>query len=513
MTAPIACFVMSGGIGSRLWPLSREDNPKQFHDLAGDGSMLMSTVRRSLARSEGHSSVYLIGSERHAARVREELTTIDLRGGQAVFEPVGRNTAPAVALAAQIVLDREGDGLCLVMPSDHVIETTDQFWQTVERGVSAAEAGRIVVFGIRPTAPETGFGYIEAGEGEGAVHDVDRFVEKPDQATARDYLEAGNFFWNAGIFLFRASVMRDAFLAHRPAMWSQVEQAYSARRQEGEALFLPERIYATIEEDSIDYAIMERFDRIALVEALFRWNDLGSWSALLEVAPTDDRGNVITGDVLAIDCDHCYLRSQGRLVSAVGLKDTAVIATSDAIFVAPVAESQNVKNVVLELERSGRLEARFTPAPDNVIEAGAHRRRVRRWLFDETLPLWSDKGVDRVHGGFHESLTFAAESTVRDKRMRTMARQTYAFCVAHGEGWDGPASELIDHGIAFMKRGRTERGGWSAVLSPEGLIVDPTENFYDTAFVLFALAHAHGCGHPDALSLGQQTFEFLGNPS
>ncbi|OXS99403.1 mannose-1-phosphate guanylyltransferase [Notoacmeibacter marinus] len=510
MNAPIACFVMSGGIGSRLWPLSREDNPKQFHDLAGNGSMLMSTVRRSLARTAGSSSVYLIGSERHAARVADELAAVDLRGGQAVFEPVGRNTAPAVALAAQIVLDGEEDGLCLVMPSDHVIETTEQFWQTVEDGVDAAESGQIVVFGIRPTAPETGFGYIEVGDfGTGAARNVKRFVEKPDEATAKTYLANGNFFWNAGIFLFRASVMREAFETHRPKMWADVARAYGRRRAQDGALYLPEEIYETIEDDSIDYAIMERFDRIALVEAGFRWNDLGSWSALLDVAATDDRGNVVAGDVIAIDCDHCYLRSQGRLVSAVGLKDTAVIATADAIFVAPVSESQNVKTVVSELERSGRLEARFTPTPDRVIEAGAHRRRVRQWLFEETLPLWSHQGVDRRHGGFHESLTFDGEPTGKNKRMRTMARQTYAFCVAHGEGWDGPAADLIDHGIAFMKRGRTDRGGWCAVLAPDGTVVDPTEDFYDTAFVLFALAHAHRCGHPDAFALGQETFAFV----
>ena len=510
MTAPIACFVMSGGIGSRLWPLSREDNPKQFHDLAGEGSMLMSTVRRSGARSAGPSSVYLIGSERHASRVRDELATVDLGGGSAIFEPVGRNTAPAVALAAQMVLDRHGDGLCLVMPSDHVIETTEQFWQTVEMGVPAAEDGQIVVFGIRPTTPETGFGYIEVDDTQdGTVHEVSRFVEKPDEPTAKSYLEAGNFFWNAGIFLFQASVMHEAFQAHRPKMWEDVATAYRDRREEKEAIFLPEDIYESIEDDSIDYAIMERFERIALVEARFRWNDLGSWSALLDVAATDDRGNVVTGDVIAIDCDHCYLRSQGRLVSAVGLKNTAVIATADAIFVAPVAESQNVKNVVSELERSGRLEARHTPSPDKVIEAGAHRRRVRQWLFGEALPLWSDKGVDRRYGGFHESLTFSGESTGKNKRMRTMARQTYAFCVAYAEEWDGPVAELIDHGISFMKRGRTPLGGWSAVLSPKGEIVDPTEDFYDTAFVLFALAHAHRCGHPEALALGQETFAFL----
>ena len=507
----IVSFVMSGGIGSRLWPLSREDNPKQFHDLAGGGSMLARTVERLRARRAGASPVCLIASERHASRVNADLAGIDLKGGSAWFEPMGRNTAAAVALAAQVTLAHYGDDLVLVVPSDHVISTDDDFWASVEQGVQAASQGRVVVFGVPPVTPETGYGYIEAKDaalGE-PWRDVARFVEKPDRATAETYLAAGNFFWNAGIFLFRASVMKSAFESHDPAIWADVAAALADARHEVAGHFLPEAAYAAIRSNSIDYAIMEKLDGIAMVEAGFRWNDLGSWQSLLDVSQSDANGNVIIGDVVAIDCEHCYLRSRDRLLSVIGLKDVAVVATADAMFVAPVSESQNVKKVVEQLEKGGRLETRYTPSHDRVIDEGAFVPRVRHWLFEETLPLWSSAGVDRIHGGFHEALGFDGVPLAHPKRMRTMARQVYAFSVAKAHGWTGPADELIAHGIDFMLRGRTGRGGWIRTFNIDGTVADPVEDAYDHAFVLLALAHAHGAGHADALALGQSTFAFL----
>lgn len=509
MSDLIACFVMSGGVGSRLWPLSREDNPKQFHDLSGDGSMLAKTLRRMTGRTAGAAPVFLIASERHAGRVHGDINGIDLAGGGVLFEPVGRNTAAAVALATLRTLADFGDSLVLVVPSDHEISTTAQFWQTVEQGVPAAGAGRLVVFGIRPDQPETGYGYIEVGAEQGGVFDVSRFVEKPDTETAQKYLAAGNYYWNAGIFLFRASVMRDAFLRFQPEIWKATEKAFAAATSDLSGLYMPEDLYAAIPSDSIDYAVMERAEGIAMVPAGFRWNDLGSWQSLLDVGPSDENGNVIIGDVVAIDCENSYIRSHGRLLSAVGLKDTAVVATADATFVAPVSHSQNVRKVVQQLEKSGRLETRFTPSHDRVVESGAWRSRVRHWLFDEALPLWSTVGVDERHGGFHEALGLDAVPLARPKRMRTMARQVYGFAVARSRGWDGPADRLIAHGLDFMSRGRTDRGGWVRTLNVDGSVNDATEDAYDHSCVLLALAHAHMCGNPDALRLGRETFAFL----
>jgi mannose-1-phosphate guanylyltransferase/mannose-6-phosphate isomerase len=510
MADRIVSFVMSGGVGSRLWPLSREDNPKQFHDLAGDGSMLAKTLRRLAARQAGATPIYLIASERHSRRVRADLAGVDLSGGGAIFEPVGRNTAAAVAVATLQTLAAHGDSVMLVVPSDHEISTDAQFWRTVEQGVPAALDGRIVVFGIKPTQPETGYGYIEVAGGGADVSDVSRFVEKPDLATAEQYLASGNFYWNTGIFLFRAGAMRDAFRRFQPDIWDAAEKAFAAATGDLSGLYMPLDLYTDIPSTSIDYAIMEKVERIAMVPAGFRWNDLGSWQSLLDVGPADSQGNVIVGDVVAIDCENSYFRSDGSLLSAIGLKNVAIVSTPDATFVAPVSHSQNVKKIVEQLEKSGRLETRFTPAPDRVLVSGAWRRRVYHWLFDETLPLWSTKGVDDVHGGFHEALGFDGSPIVKPKRMRTMARQVYAFAVAKQRGWDGPADKLIAHGLEFMGRsGRTAEGGWVRTLTVDGSVADPVEDAYDHSCVLLALAWAHLCGNPDALRLGEETFAFL----
>ncbi|MER9247368.1 AGE family epimerase/isomerase [Mesorhizobium sp. M0590] len=510
MTERIVSFVMSGGVGSRLWPLSREDNPKQFHDFSGDGSMLAKTLRRLTARPEGETPVFLIASERHADRVHADIAGHELSGGGPLFEPTGRNTAAAVALASLRTLSEFGDSLVLVVPSDHEIATPQQFWRSIEAGTAAAREGRLVVFGIKPAQPETGYGYIEvAGERDG-ICDVSRFVEKPDLATAQSYLEAGNFYWNTGIFLFRASAMRDAFMAFQPDIWSATEAAYQAATSDLSGLYMPLELYAAIPSTSIDYAIMERASGIAMVPASFRWNDLGSWQSLLDVGPSDRQGNVIVGDVVAIDCENSYIRSDGRLLSAIGLKDVAIVSTADATFVAPVSHSQNVKKIVEQLEKSGRLETRFTPADDRVIESGAWQRRVHHWLFEETVPLWSTVGVDERHGGFHEALGFDAAPLMKPKRMRTQARQIYAFAVAKARGWNGPADRLISHGLEFMARhGRTDNGGWVRTLNVDGTVADAAEDAYDHSCVLLALAHAHMCGNPDALRLGQETFAFI----
>ncbi|TIQ36059.1 MAG: mannose-1-phosphate guanylyltransferase/mannose-6-phosphate isomerase [Mesorhizobium sp.] len=508
----IVSFVMSGGVGSRLWPLSREDNPKQFHDLSGDGSMLAKTVRRLKARPDGETPIYLIASERHADRLVSDICPLGLNGGRPIFEPIGRNTAAAVAVATlQTISEHGGDALVLVVPSDHEISTEAQFWQTVEAGSAAANSGSIVVFGIKPTHPETGYGYIEvAAAGGDGVAAVSRFVEKPDAETARQYVSSGRFYWNAGIFLFRAETMRQAFLEFQPDIWETVERAHRAARTDVSGIYLPQSFYSAVPSISIDYAVMEHARGIAMVTASFRWNDLGSWQSLLEASPTDPNGNVVMGDVVAMDCDGSYLRSQGRLLTVIGMKDVAVVATPDAVFVAPVSHSQNVKKVVEQLEKGGRLETKFTASEDRVVLSGSWRKRVEHWLFDETLPLWSASGVDDVHGGFHEALGFDARPLGKPKRMRTMARQIYAFAVAKERGWTGPADRLIDHGIDFIARkGRTDRGGWVRTLQPNGSVADPAEDAYDHSCVLLALAHAHRCGHRDALRLAQETFQFI----
>ncbi|RUY11370.1 mannose-1-phosphate guanylyltransferase, partial [Mesorhizobium sp. M2A.F.Ca.ET.040.01.1.1] len=315
MAHRIVSFVMSGGVGSRLWPLSREDNPKQFHDLSGDGSMLAKTVRRLKAWPNSETPIYLIASERHAERVISDISPLGLNGGRPIFEPLGRNTAAAVAIATLQTISEHGkDALVLVVPSDHQISTETQFWETVEAGMPAADAGSIVVFGIKPTHPETGYGYIEvAANGDGAAA-VSRFVEKPDVETAQKYLSSGRFYWNAGIFLFRADTMQKALIELQPEIWDTAERAFRSATTDISGLYLPQRFYSAVPSTSIDYAVMEHAQGIAMVTASFRWNDLGSWQSLLESSPADGNGNVVMGDVVAMDCKNSYLRSQGRLL-------------------------------------------------------------------------------------------------------------------------------------------------------------------------------------------------------
>ena len=257
MSDRIVSFVMSGGVGSRLWPLSREDNPKQFHNLSGDGSMLVKTVQRLKARPNGDTPIHLIASERHADRIISDIVPLGLNGGRPIFEPVGRNTAAAVALATLLTISEyDNDALLLVVPSDHEISTERKFWETVEAGRSAAERGNIVVFGIKPTHPETGYGYIEVAANGGEVAAVSRFVEKPDAETAQQYVSSGRFYWNAGIFLFRAETMRRALLEFRPDIWETAERAFRAARTDVSGTYMPLSFYEAIPSVSIDYAVV-----------------------------------------------------------------------------------------------------------------------------------------------------------------------------------------------------------------------------------------------------------------
>lgn len=513
MATEIISFIISGGVGSRLWPLSREDYPKQFHDFSGLGSMLTRTLERLKARVIAQDPIYLIASEAHAARIKNEINTTELNGGRIIFEPIGRNTAAAVALATEMTLREHGDRLILIVPSDHEIETAQQFWDTIAIGIEAAKAGKIVAFGIRPDKPETGYGYIEIGDDLGGYYHTEKFVEKPNRDTAQTYLNSGRYFWNSGLYLFSAQTMKSAFLAHAPDIWRQTVEVLNTAHSDVAGTWPCFEGYKSIRSESVDYAIMEHVHNCVVVPSQFRWNDLGSWQSLLDLHSNndmvDEQHNVIIGDVVAINCRNSYLRADNSLLAAVGLKNMAVVVTTDATFVAPVSQSQNVREVVSALERSGRLETKFTPAPDRLPVSGAYRNRVEHWLFDEALPLWSHNGVDDK-GGFFEALDFHAQPLKKPRRMRTMARQIYAFAIAGEMGWNGPSEALIEHGLYFInKNGRSSNGGWVKSLNDSGGVIDPTEDCYDQSCVLFALAHAHKAGIKRALPLAVETFAFI----
>ncbi|GIX22328.1 MAG: mannose-6-phosphate isomerase [Gammaproteobacteria bacterium] len=350
--------ILCGGGGTRLWPLSRAERPKPFLRLAGGRSLLEDTLQRAAAVC-GDRPPLLVCNRDHAALLRETLAPIPLPQAACLFEPVGRNTAPAIAMAALALAESDPETAMLVLPSDHRLADVAALAAAVEAAQPALAEGALVTFGIRPTEPATGYGYIKAaGPGVAAVA---AFTEKPPREVAERYLAEGGYYWNSGMFLFRARAVLDALARHAPDILQGCRAALAASRREGADLWIDPERFAAVRSDSIDYAVMEKADHVVVVPLDAGWNDLGSFQALWEVAEHDEAGNARSGDVLALDSEGCYLRSEGRLLAAVGLRDLVVVETADAVLVVPRARAEAVKNVVDALEAAGRPEARRFP--------------------------------------------------------------------------------------------------------------------------------------------------------
>ena len=361
--AKLQPVLLSGGSGTRLWPLSREAYPKQFLPLAGDDTMLQATWQRVAAIAD--AAPIVVAGEDHRFLVAEQLRQIGAPTPAIVLEPLGRNTAPAIAAAALQALAGGDDPLLLVLPSDHVVRDDEAFRAAVRQAMPAAEAGALVTFGIVPDAPETGFGYIqaEAGQAEASqavagdgVRRVLRFVEKPDAATAQRYLDEGGYYWNSGMFLLRASRYLDELQRFRPDIVAAVRAAFDAAARDGDLIRLDKAAFAACPSDSIDYAVMEKTDAACVLPVDIGWNDVGSWSALWEVSPQDADGNAHHGDVVSIDSRNSYAYAR-RLVALVGVDDLVVVETDDAVLVARKDRVQQVKDVVAQLKAQQRSQA------------------------------------------------------------------------------------------------------------------------------------------------------------
>ena len=349
----LQAVLLSGGSGTRLWPLSREAYPKQFLPLVGEDTMLQATWRR-VAPVAGAAPIVVAGED-HRFLVAEQLRQVGVAAASILLEPVGRNTAPAIAAAALQAMADGDDPLLLVLPSDHVVRDAEAFRAAVQEASAAADAGALVTFGIVPTAPETGFGYIQAEAGEG-VRKVLRFVEKPDAATAQSYLDAGGYYWNSGMFLFRASRYLDELARFRADILDGARAAFDAARRDGDFVRLAADAFAATPAESIDYAVMERTDAAMVLPVDIGWNDVGSWSALWDVAERDAAGNAHHGDVIAVDSRNSYAWSR-RLVALVGVDDIVVVETDDAVLVARKDKVQQVKDVVAQLKQEQRSQA------------------------------------------------------------------------------------------------------------------------------------------------------------
>jgi mannose-1-phosphate guanylyltransferase/mannose-6-phosphate isomerase len=354
-------LILSGGSGTRLWPLSRELYPKQLLPLVGDRTMLQETVAR-VSGLPGLEAPVVVCNESHRFMVAEQLRELGTPAQAIILEPIGRNTAPAVAVAALVALEAAGKGktdadpVLLVLPADHVLRDVEAFRLAVSAGLEAAEAGKLVTFGVVPDRAETGYGYIRRAAGTGPVFPVQQFVEKPDAPTAEKYVASGDYYWNSGMFMFRARVYLAELKRHAPAMLAACEAAVAGAARDLDFTRLPKEQFAACPSDSIDYAVMEKTDGAVVVPLDAGWSDVGSWAALQDALPRDARGNVTAGDVLTEDSTGCYLHSTSRLIGAVGLKDHVVVETKDAVLVAPRDRVQDVKALVAQLKAQGRYE-------------------------------------------------------------------------------------------------------------------------------------------------------------
>ena len=361
MSKPVRLYpvILSGGSGSRLWPLSREEFPKQLQPLTSERSLLQETGAR-LGNLGGEIQVQppiIVCNDAHRFVVAEQLRAVGIEPKAIIIEPQGRNTAPAACVAA-LLLEKEPDALMLVMPSDHLVRDPDAFGEAVMKAAPVAQSGHLVTFGIRPTAPATAYGYIKQGAAlSDSAHKVERFVEKPDAATAEGFLRAGGYYWNGGIFLWPVGLYLSELARNEPLIAPGCRAALTQGQNDLFFFRLDATAFAAVPAQSIDYGVMERTDKAAVVPVDMGWSDVGSWSALHDEAVHDAAGNTMLGDVLAIDTSNTYVRSDRQLTAVIGLKDAIVVVTTDAVLVADRAHDQQVKQVVERLKAQGRSEA------------------------------------------------------------------------------------------------------------------------------------------------------------
>ena len=367
--------ILCGGSGTRLWPLSRSLLPKQFLPLASERTLLQETVLRVAGLGNGSRPV-LVSHVEHRFLAGEQVRELGLIPAGHLLEPEARNTAPALAAAALWLSGQDPDATLLVLPSDHVIQEKDKFHDAVGRAAQLAARGRLVTFGIVPTAPATGYGYIRRGDPEKNVaeaFDVAEFVEKPDRTRAAAFLADGRYYWNSGMFVFTAQCYLEELQRFRPDIKASVEAAMRKATRDLDFLRLDAREFASCPAESIDYAVMERTREASVVRSDFGWSDIGSWSALWELDPKDGQGNSVRGDVYLDGAADCYVRAEDRLVAALGVRDLVIVETDDAVLVAHKDRAQDVKQAVDHLKRSRR---------DEYI---SHRRVYRPWGYFESI--------------------------------------------------------------------------------------------------------------------------------
>jgi mannose-1-phosphate guanylyltransferase/mannose-6-phosphate isomerase len=370
----IVPVILSGGSGTRLWPVSRDSFPKQLWPLISERSLMQETALR--AKGSGFSPPIVVCNQEHRFLIAEQLREAGIDDARVMLEPVGRNSAPAIAAAAILVAEEDPDAVLWIMPADASITDTAALQTALQAAAAAAKAGYVVTFGMKPTAPEVGYGYIEIGaplaEADG-VFAVARFLEKPDAETAARFASGGRHLWNSGMFVFTARTLLDELERHAPDVLPPVRQSVAERTTDLDFIRLGVESFKACPSISIDYAVAERTARAAVVPADLGWSDVGSWGALWDLGTKDAAGNVALGDVVLEGAENCYVRSDGMLAAVVGLKDAVVVVTADAVLAMHRGQSQDVKKIVERLKAAGRPEA------------VAHNRMYRPWGYYESL--------------------------------------------------------------------------------------------------------------------------------
>lgn len=387
--------ILSGGVGSRLWPISRSLYPKQLLPLVSDQPMMLETALR-VRGGEDFAAPIIVSNDEHRFIIAQQMRDAGIAPLAHILEPQGRNTAPAAAAAAAFVQAQDAKGILLILPADHHISNTEAFLGAIAKGATLAEDGHLVTFGVLPSGPETGYGYIKRGkaiEGTGA-YSVERFVEKPDLETAKSYLAEGGYDWNAGIFMFRADTILDEMRMHCPEIAARASEAVIKGVRDLDFLRLDAEAFGASPSNSIDYAVMEHAANVAVVPADMGWSDIGSWSALWEIGAKDESGNVISGDVLTADTKNSYIRAENGLVATVGVENLIIVETGDVMLVASRDRVQEVKAIVDRLASQGRTEHQL------------HTRVHRPWGYYEGLDSGERHQVKHlmVHPGASLSL-------------------------------------------------------------------------------------------------------------
>ncbi|MEJ2621609.1 MAG: mannose-1-phosphate guanylyltransferase/mannose-6-phosphate isomerase [Candidatus Thiodiazotropha sp.] len=426
----IVPVILSGGSGTRLWPLSRSAYPKQFIPLIDDSSLFQATLER-VSKLPESTDALVICNEEHRFMVAEQARKSDKKCSAIMLEPIGRNTAPAIACGALFALRQDKEAMVMVTPSDHVISDQSAFLGAIERGVEAARNGGLVTFGVVPDKPETGYGYIrreQNGKNSGA-YKVEEFVEKPDLETAIQYLESGHYLWNSGMFLFKAQSYLEELTKFQPEIIRAATDAFEKQSVDLDFVRLDKEAFLSCPSESIDYAVMEKTDKSMVVPMSAGWSDIGSWSSLSDaVAKESEDDNVFLGDVLAQDVTNSYLRSESRMIAGIGIDGLVVVETADAVLVADKSKSQDVKDIVARLKASGRYEPfthvrvyrpwgryetvdecdrfkvkRIVVNPGASLSLQRHNHRAEHWVIV--------KGTARIVNGNEEKLLTEDQST------------------------------------------------------------------------------------------------------